>query len=67
MQKLKFEYRIIAGYVIIGGLWILFSDELLSYFVNDPDILTRLQTFKGWFYVIVTAVLFYVALKDSSC
>jgi signal transduction histidine kinase/ActR/RegA family two-component response regulator len=63
MQKLKFEYRIIAGYVIIGGLWILFSDELLSYFIRDPDTLTRLQTFKGWFYVLVTAVLLYVALK----
>ena len=63
MRKLKFEYQIIAGYIIVGGLWILFSDKLLSYFIRDPDLLTRLQTFKGWFYVIVTAVLFYILLK----
>ena len=64
MQKIKFEYRIIAGYIIIGGLWILFSDKLLNYFVRDPDLLTLVQTFKGWFYVLVTAILFYLLLKS---
>jgi signal transduction histidine kinase/CheY-like chemotaxis protein len=64
MQKIKFEYRIIAGYIIIGGLWILFSDKLVQYFVRDPDLLTRIQTFKGWFYVLVTAILFYYLLKS---
>jgi signal transduction histidine kinase/CheY-like chemotaxis protein len=63
MQKLKFEYRIIAGYIIIGGLWIIFSDKLLNYFINDPESLTRIQTFKGWFYVLITAALFYSLLK----
>ncbi len=64
MRKIKFEYRIIGGYIIIGGLWILFSDKLLIYFVRDPDLLTTIQTFKGWFYVLVTAVLFYILLKS---
>ena len=64
MQKLKFEYRIIAGYVLVGGLWIVFSDKLLSYFIREPDMLTRLQTFKGWFYVSITAILFYHLLKS---
>ncbi len=64
MRKIKFEYSIIGGYIIIGGVWILFSDKLLSYFVRDPDTLTSIQTFKGWFYVLVTAILFYVLLKS---
>ena len=63
MHKLKFEYRIIAGYVIIGGAWILFSDKILNYFVRDPDLLTWIQTIKGWFYVLVTALLFYLLLN----
>jgi signal transduction histidine kinase/CheY-like chemotaxis protein len=63
MQKIKFEYRIIAGYIIVGGLWIIFSDKLLNYFIRDPDLLTRIQTFKGWFYVIVTGILFYLFLN----
>jgi signal transduction histidine kinase/ActR/RegA family two-component response regulator len=64
MQKLKFEYRIIAGYVIIGGIWIVFSDKLLNYLIREPDMLTRIQTLKGWFYVLITAVLFYSLLKS---
>ena len=61
---MKFEYRIIAGYVLVGCLWILFSDKLLNYFIRDPDMLTRIQTFKGWFYVLITAILFYAILKS---
>ena len=64
MQKLKFEYRIITGYIIIGGVWIIFSDKILNYFIKDPDLLTTIQTFKGWFYVLITAILFYSLLKS---
>ncbi len=64
MPKQTFEYRIIAGYIIIGCIWIVFSDKILDYFVRDPDILTRIQTYKGWFYVLVTAILFYSLLKS---
>jgi signal transduction histidine kinase/ActR/RegA family two-component response regulator len=64
MKKLKFEYRIIAGYILIGGLWIVFSDKILNYFIKDADLLTRIQTFKGWFYVLITAILFYSLLKS---
>jgi signal transduction histidine kinase len=63
MQELKFEYRLIAGYIIIGGLWIIFSDKILNYFIHDPESLTRIQTYKGWFYVLITAGLFYSLLK----
>lgn len=64
MDKLKFEYRIIAGYIIVGGIWILFSDKILNSFIKDADFLTTAQTFKGWFYVIITAILFYYILKS---
>jgi signal transduction histidine kinase/CheY-like chemotaxis protein len=64
MQKLKFEYKIISAYVIVGGLWIVFSDKIVNYFIKDPDLLTRIQTFKGWFYVIITGTLFYFFLKN---
>ncbi len=63
MQKIEFENRITAGYLIIGGLWIIFSDKILIYFIKDPDIITRIQTFKGWFYVGITGVLLYLILK----
>lgn len=64
MDKLKFEYRMIAGYIIAGGLWIIFSDKILNSFITDSKFLTKAQTFKGWFYVIITAILFYYILKS---
>lgn len=60
---MNFENRITAGYLIVGGLWIVLSDKLLNYFIKDPDILTRFQTYKGWFYVIITAILLYLILR----
>ncbi len=44
-------------YAVFGGLWIVFSDSALAFLVQEPDILTRMQTYKGWFFVGVTAVL----------
>ena len=63
MLKLKFEYKITAIYLIVGGIWIIFSDELLRYFINDSETMTRIQTYKGWFYVTITAFLFYIVLN----
>ena len=64
MKKIKFEYKITFLYLLIGGLWILFSDKLLEYFTKDFEALSEIQTFKGWFYVFITAILFYLFLKD---
>lgn len=63
MKKLKFEYRFLIVYLIVGGLWIIFSDSALSNLISDINILTRAQTYKGWFYVMVTAILFFALLK----
>ena len=55
----RISARIVMFYAILGGLWILFSDRLLVALVSDPALLIRLQTVKGWFYVLVTALFLY--------
>jgi|AMQJ01.1.fsa_nt_gi PAS domain S-box-containing protein len=62
-MKLKFEYKITLAYLVLGSLWILFSDKVLYHFIPDGIKLTALQTYKGWFYVITTAVLFFYFIK----
>lgn len=52
-------FRIAAIYAIAGVLWILFSDRMLFHFIEDPHTLTRFQTYKGWLFIIVTALLLY--------
>ncbi len=63
MKEMRFEYKISLAYLLIGGLWILFSDQILFYFTADSTLLTTFQTYKGWFYVLSTALLFYIFLK----
>jgi PAS domain S-box-containing protein len=50
-------WNIVLIYLVLGFLWILFSDRILEQLVDDPATLTQFQTYKGWFYVLVTGFL----------
>lgn len=62
--KIKFEYRITITYLIIGFLWIFFSDKFLETFFSI-ELLAKLQTVKGLFYIIATAYIFYYFVKSN--
>lgn len=64
-MKIKFEYKVVFIYLIIGCLWILFSDHLLEKILNDSQKVIEAQTYKGWFYVLFTAALFFFFLKKN--
>jgi len=54
----------IAGlYLLIGGLWILFSDQLAARVALSQEMLTTISLYKGWGYVLVTALLLYWLIK----
>lgn len=57
--------RIAAIYLVVSAVWILFSDLLLGLFVEDAGTLSRLQTIKGWFFVLVTAWLLYALIVSD--
>jgi signal transduction histidine kinase len=57
--------RIATIYLVIGALWILFSDRLLAALSDDPATLTRLGTLKGWLYVLTTAGLLYALIRRA--
>lgn len=63
MKKIPFEYKITITYIILGALWILFSDELVISFVKDPGSIQILSTAKGWFYVLITGILLFYLIK----
>ena len=60
---MKFEYKITLIYLLIGSAWIIFSDQFLNSFIGNINLLTKLQTYKGWFYVLVTALVFFQFTK----
>jgi len=57
--------RIAAIYAFVGGIWILFSDQMLAAIATDLEMFRRMQTFKGWFYVVATAGMLYALIKQS--
>lgn len=63
MKTMKFELKISFAYLIIGCLWILFSDKVLYLFIQSEPLRQELQTYKGWFYVLATGLLFYFFLR----
>ncbi|MBN2713820.1 MAG: PAS domain S-box protein [Planctomycetes bacterium] len=57
----------IAGiYAVVGFVWIWYSDRLVELIASNQDYLSHLQTYKGSFYVIMTALLLYLLLKKYS-
>ena len=56
--------RIAAIYLAFGLAALLFSDVLLVYWVDDPALLSELQTAKGAAEVVLTAVLIYALVRS---
>ncbi|HEX7004354.1 MAG TPA: HD domain-containing phosphohydrolase [Trueperaceae bacterium] len=50
-------------YVVLAATWILFSDRLLLLVSQDPQVLSRMQTAKGWLFVVTTGL--FVGLLAS--
>ncbi len=50
---------IVAIYAGVGALWIAASDSIVHMMSKDPEMITRLQSCKGWFYIGLTAGMLY--------
>ena len=52
--------RLALIYIVLAGLWILFSDRLLAAMVQNTQELTRWQSYKGIAFVLVMALLLFI-------
>lgn len=55
----KDTLRIVSYFLLFGTLWVLLSDIVLSWIIDDPKVYMKIQTYKGWFFVFITAGLIY--------
>jgi HD-GYP domain-containing protein (c-di-GMP phosphodiesterase class II) len=62
-RRIPLEYRVPLIYLIFGVLWILASDLFLESIITNPHELTNFQTYKGWFFVLASALIIYFLLK----
>lgn len=49
--------RIAAIYLVLSAAWIYFSDQAVDALAPDSTAASRLQTLKGWFFVLGSAAL----------
>lgn len=63
LSHLSDDLRIALLYLLFGGSWILLSDHLLAAMARDVAMLTGLQTYKGWAFVAVSALLIFFLLR----
>ena len=61
-EAFRVALRVSLYYAIFGGLWILLSDRLLETFVKDITQLSSIQTYKGWLFVALSALLIHSLL-----
>jgi len=61
MKKYFFSppFKVSLLYLIIAGLWIITSDR----FVDNLNTQSDIQTYKGWFFVIVTSLLLFIIIN----
>lgn len=53
-------------YVLVGVLWIQYSDQMVLSLFGDSHTITRIQSLKGWFYVIASGVLIFFLVYKSN-
>jgi PAS domain S-box-containing protein len=61
-KVLKHVLTITLSYLIIGVLYIAFSDKIVHSLSLNEEMLTRIQTLKGWGFILLTSIWLFVLL-----
>lgn len=64
-MKDKIAIKIALLYFLIGFLWILFSDQFILSISVSAKATTLLQTYKGWFFICITAILLFLLVRKE--
>jgi len=48
---------------VFGFLWVLLAESVLDYFVDDPTLLARFNSYKDWLFVTLTTILVYALVR----
>lgn len=61
--RVSIELRVTILYFLFGFLWIVFSDHLLAGITSSKEQLSQIQTYKGWFYVLISGIFIYIIIN----
>ncbi len=61
--KLLTPFTISLIYLVLGGLWILFSDQATHFLFKSPETVLKISLFKGWLFILTTTLLLYFLIS----
>ncbi len=62
LTPLKRALWVALSYLLVGWLWITFSDAVVARWFQDPQALNVAQTWKGALFVLVTGLVLFVLI-----
>lgn len=54
---------IVSAYLLVAALWILLSGKAVTAFTLDATLVSQLELYKGWAFVVVTSLLLFLTLR----
>jgi len=58
-------YKIAAIYIVVSAIWIVFTDELIRFFIKDIETFVEFEILKAFLFVLVTGFILYkLILRD---
>lgn len=67
LSAAKIGMRTAAGFFVIASLWIVFSDRAVLLFTDNAQLISLLQTVKGWLFVGVVSILLFFVIRRDVC
>lgn len=56
--------KTVGIYAVLSILWVLFSNKLLSILFTDEATFRQVLTYKGWLFVFITSIIFYIIIEN---
>lgn len=64
MKKYKYPaVKVAVIYFVIGGIWILVSDQIVNWFLPDTETALEINIYKGLLFVTITSIVLYLVGK----
>lgn len=64
-KNLEPQFKIVIIYMILGALWIYFSDHMIAVLFNSTAAITFAQSIKGLAFITVTGSILFVLVKKD--
>lgn len=65
LEHRQFAFRIVLLYVLIGIIWVLFSDETFTYLFSNTDYFSSYVHYKRIVTIVITASLLYFLIRKT--